>query len=196
MVPGETLFSQGHPPEPSVVLDGYVALDRVSVDGAQTLAILLRPGDTLGITALLPHDAVVQATALTAGGILVLPASRVRSLTETDNGFARDCLRHALWAIVRLAERLDTLRYQKADQRVARILLRHEALFFADPPVLRQAHLPAIVGTSREMVSRGLRRLESCGILLRTPVGLRLIDPEGLRRAAGPMTRDEAGTSS
>ena len=54
-------------------------------------------------------------------------------------------------------------------------------LFFADPPVLSRSHLPALVGTSREMTGRVLRQLEREGMVARVGRnGLRLLRPDRL----------------
>ena len=65
-------------------------------------------------------------------------------------------------------------------------------------PVFRygqtRAHLPALVGTSREMTGRVLRRLESEGIIER--IGrdrLRVLDADGLHEWPLPVQRRENG---
>jgi DNA-binding GntR family transcriptional regulator len=68
---------------------------------------------------------------------------------------------------------------------VLRILARHRALFFADPPVLTRAHLAGLVGTSQEMTRRVLRQLEREGAIAREGrSGLRLLRPDLLEAAA------------
>jgi CRP-like cAMP-binding protein len=70
------------------------------------------------------------------------------------------------------------------------VLDLHADLFFSEPPVLRRTHLPALVGTSREMTGRVMRALESRGVVAR--VGrdrLDLLDPAGLAAAARSRTR-------
>jgi len=80
---------------------------------------------------------------------------------------------------------LDGLLYLDTVRRIARVLHDKGDLFFADPPILTRGHLPILVGSSREMVGRVLRLLESRGIVAR--VGrdrLRLLDPAALKLAA------------
>jgi CRP-like cAMP-binding protein len=72
-----------------------------------------------------------------------------------------------------------------------RILAEHEAVFFGDSPVLTRAHLPSLVGTSREMTARVLRELEREGVVLRVGrSGLRLLSREGLYEAAATRSQD------
>lgn len=92
-----------------------------------------------------------------------------------------------------LTEKLDGFLHQDSRRRVVSVLLRHRDLFFSDPPVLSRAHLPGLVGTSREMTGRVLRQLEHEGTVARVGrTGLRLLDPERLEVDA----RDSARAAS
>jgi CRP-like cAMP-binding protein len=145
------------------------------------------------------RPASADAVALTSSVAAVWRGERVRSLATTDPGLAVDILDDVLNSYEEVMGRLDSLLYQDALRRVARVLDRHADLFFADPPVLSRAQLPVLVGTSREMTGRVLRVLESRQIIAR--VGrdrLRLLDPAGLVAAAesGVDPRERAGGTS
>ena len=61
------------------------------------------------------------------------------------------------------------------------ILARHRELFFGEPAVLTRAHLPGLVGTSREMTGQVLRQLEREGTVARVGrTGLKLLRPDQL----------------
>jgi CRP-like cAMP-binding protein len=86
--------------------------------------------------------------------------------------------------IVGISSRLDRFIHQDARQRLLRVLAEYEDLFFADPPVLSRAHLPGLVGTSREMTGRVIRDLERERVIARVGTrGLRLLSPSRLRQA-------------
>ena len=124
----------------------------------------------------------------------------MQALAARDAGFAVDLLQHVMSAFEEVVDRMDGLLYQDALRRVARILDQHADIIFGEEAVVTRAYLPALVGTSREMTGRVLRRLESEGVVQR--VGrdrLRLLDASGLARtAAGPSSarRLALGTSS
>ena len=114
----------------------------------------------------------------------------MQALATRDAGFAVDLLEHVMSAFEEVVDRMDGLLYQNALRRVARILDQHADIIFGEEAVVTRAYLPALVGTSREMTGRVLRRLESEGVVQR--VGrdrLRLLDASGLARTA-------AGSSS
>ena len=85
------------------------------------------------------------------------------------------------WSLHQTVERIEGFLHQDARLRVLRILARYGDLFFGETPVLTRAHLPGLVGTSREMTSHVLRQLEREGTVERVGrVGLRLLRPEQL----------------
>jgi CRP-like cAMP-binding protein len=113
-------------------------------------------------------------------------------LAKTDAGLAIDLMDHILAAYQEVTSRLESLLYQDALRRVARVLHQHADLFFADEPVVTRRQLPLLVGTSREMTGRVLRVLESRGVVAR--VGrfqFRLLDPAGLAAAAAAVEGPE-----
>ena len=78
-------------------------------------------------------------------------------------------------------ERIEGFVHQNARRRVLRVLASYRSLFFGDPVILTRAHLPGLVGTSREMTGRVLRHLEREGVVERVGrTGLRLLQPGGL----------------
>jgi CRP-like cAMP-binding protein len=88
------------------------------------------------------------------------------------------------WSLHETVERIEGFLHQDARLRVMRVLARHRDLFFGDSPVLTRAHLPGLVGTSREMTGHVLRQLEREGTLARVGrAGLKLLQPERLEGA-------------
>ena len=182
---GDGILQQGDESSVALFLDGDVAVRRTTADGRQFMVRIVTKGRLSPILPLARRPASADAVALTPSVAAVWLGERVRSLATTDPGLAVDILDDVLNSYDEVMGRLDSLLYQDALRRVARVLDRHTDLFFADPPVLSRAQLPVLVGTSREMTGRVLRVLESRQIIAR--VGrdrLRLLDPAGLVTAA------------
>jgi CRP/FNR family transcriptional regulator, cyclic AMP receptor protein len=182
---GQMIVQQGDASSLALVLDGHVAVRRTTVDGRQFMVRIVTRGQLSPVLPLAGRPASADAVALTPGSAAVWRSEEVRSLAVTDPGFAVDILDDVLGSYEEVMERLDSLLYQDALRRVARVLDLHADLFFAERPVLSRANLPSLVGTSREMTGRVLRVLESRRIVAR--VGrdrLLLLDPAGLAAAA------------
>jgi CRP-like cAMP-binding protein len=197
---GETILRQGDESSLVFVVEGYVAVRRTTVDGRQLIVRIVPRGDLATILPLVARPTIADAVALIPSLAARWRGDGVRSLAAEDAGLAVDILDHALASFETVVGRLDTLLYQDATRRVARVLHLHSDLFFSEKPVLSRAHLPTLVGTSREMTGRVLRILESRNLVSR--VGrdrLRLLNAAGLAATAeggvdGPAT--PRGTSS
>jgi CRP-like cAMP-binding protein len=181
----ETVYRQGEPPVVVVVLDGHLAMRRTTLDGRQLMPEILSRGRIAGLAAVASRPAIVDLFALTEAEIATWIGPEIRFLAGQDPGLALDVIDIALSSVEILSTRLDSLLYQDARRRVARVLMLYRALFFDPPVVLTKSHLPALVGTSREMTGRVLRELESEGLVQRCESGnLCLTDAAGLARVA------------
>jgi CRP-like cAMP-binding protein len=183
---GQTIFRQGDATPIALVLDGHVAIRRTSLDGRQLIFRIVGQGKLAAFFPLKARPSAADAIALTAAPVALWMGPWFRSLATLDPGLAVDLLDHVLVTYEEVVGRLDSLLYQDALKRVARILHLHADLFFADKPVLTRDYLPNLVGTSREMTGRVLRVLESRSLVAR--VGrdrLRLLDAAGLAAVAG-----------
>jgi CRP-like cAMP-binding protein len=184
---GESIIQQGDESSIALVLGGHVAIRRTTVDGRELIVRIVTRGSLTGFLTLAAQPAGGDAIALTPTPAAVWRGSEVRSLAAADPGFGVDILDNVLATFGEMVNRLDSLLYQDALRRVARVLDLHAGLFFSERPILTRAHLPTIVGTSREMTGRVLRILESRNVVARVGRNrLRLLDPEGLSAAADP----------
>jgi CRP-like cAMP-binding protein len=182
---GQTMFRQGDATPVALVLDGHVAIRRTSPDGRQLIVRIVRRGKLGAFVPINARPSAADLVALTPTPVALWGGPWVRSLARSDPGLAVDLLDHVLITYEEVVGRLDSLIYQDATRRVARVLHLHADLFFADDPVLTRDYLPTLVGTSREMTGRVLRILEARALVAR--VGrdrLRLLDPAGLAEAA------------
>lgn len=179
--PGQVMFRQGDATPVALVLDGHVAIRRTSLDGRQLIVRIIDRGKLAAFFPLQGRPSVADVIALTPTPLALWTGPWVRSLATVDPGLGVDLLDHVLDTHEEVLARIDTLLYQDALLRVARILHLHADLFFADEPVLTRDYLPTLVGTSREMTGRVLRVLEARSLVARVGRNrLRLLDPDGL----------------
>lgn len=183
--PGEILARQGEKHVIGLVIQGFVGIMRMTVDGRILMPNVVRASQMCQITPLAHRAAVGDLVALSTGSVALWPSESVRRLAADDAGLALDMVDHALIAFESVIEGVDGLLHQNAVRRVARVLHLYHPLFFGKEAVLTRAHIPILVGTSREMTGRVLRRLEAMRVVVR--VGrdeLRLLDAAGLDRLA------------
>ena len=180
----EVLHARGIALPPSVILDGHVMLRRVAETGQVRAALIAGPGHLGGLRSISDPDAeeFYELVALTDGTWATWDPRFVRELTLQDAGLAVGLLDHSADYAAVLNLRLDERSFQSARQRMAAILTRYGAIIFDTPhPVARRADLAAMIGTSRVMMGRALRELESDGLVKREHGGgLRILDAERL----------------
>jgi CRP-like cAMP-binding protein len=179
--PDEMMFRQGEPVRLTLVIRGYGAYRRTTVDGQQVMTGIAAPGDLIGLTSISATQSSIDLMALTVCDAAIWTGPQIRELVAGDTGFALDVIDKLASFLTILTMKVDGFLHQDARRRVVRILARHRDVFFADPPVVSRAVLPGLVGTSREMTGRVLRELEREQTVVRVGrTGLRLLRPEQL----------------
>lgn len=187
----EKVFVQGEALPLTLVLRGYAAFRRTTIDGQQIATGVATPGYLLGFSSISSGLSSVDLVALTDCEVALWGGPDIRRLAATDPGFALDVIGLLGSFLSIMTEKVDGFLHQNARRRVVRILARHRDLFFDDPAVLSRAHLPSLVGTSREMTGRVLRELEGEGTVARVGrTGLRLLRPDRLEADAAPIPRE------
>jgi CRP-like cAMP-binding protein len=182
---GEPVYRQGEPPPLTVILDGFGSFRRTTVNGVYVASGIGRAGDLFGFSSMASVVSSVEFVALTECQVAQWPGSEIRALAGEDPGLAMDAVDSMAVALHAMIERVDGFLHQDARARVIRILARHQDLFFGEPAILTRAHLPSLVGTSREMTGRVLRQLEREGTIERVGrTGLRLLRPDHLTAGA------------
>jgi CRP-like cAMP-binding protein len=182
----QVILAQGDGSHLALILGGHAAVIRTTAEGHQRIIRLLGRSE---LAAMMPFASIPTTGDVVALGptpVALWTRGDVRSLAMVDPGLGVDLLDRTLAGAERAIEHQDELRSPGAIARVARVLSRHSDLFFGPEPVLTRAHLPILVGTSREMTGRVLRVLESRRIVARVGRNrLRLLDRKGLAVAAG-----------
>jgi CRP-like cAMP-binding protein len=186
---GRIVIEQGDASRIALVTEGWIGLRRTTIDGRQIMPRVVGPGQLVNVLPLGSRASAAESITLTSAEVAMWPSADIRSLAMTDPGLGLDLVDHLADAVEGLIVGLDGLLHQDAARRVARVLFLYRDLFFCDPPLLSRSHLPAMVGTSREMTRRVLRCLESRGIVTRSGRdGLRLLDPAGLESTGSSPT--------
>ena len=154
------------------------------MDGLHLSSGVGRAGDLFGFSSMASVASSVELVALTECRVAQWSGAEIRALAGDDPGLAIDAVDAMATALHAMIERVEGFLHQDARRRVIRILARHRDLFFGDPAILTRAHLPSLVGTSREMTGRVLRQLEREGTVERVGrTGLRLLRPDHLETA-------------
>ena len=185
LCPGDKVYRQGEPVPLTLILHGYGAARRTTDSGQELVSGVAPAGELFGWSGLAAIPSSVELVALTDCGVAQWPGSEVRALATADPALALVAIDSMATSLHATVERIEGFLHQDARRRVLRILARHRDLFFGEPAVLSRAHLPGLVGTSREMTRRVLRHLEREGTLERVGrVGLRLLRPDRLEEKA------------
>jgi CRP-like cAMP-binding protein len=155
------------------------------VNGQVLVSGVAQPGELFGWSGIASVASSVELTALTECELAQWPGSEIRELACADPALALAAIDSLAGSLHAAVERIEGFLHQDARARVLRILARHRDLFFGQPPVLTRAHLPGLVGTSREMTGRVLRQLERDGTVARIGrSGLQLLRPDQLEARA------------
>jgi CRP-like cAMP-binding protein len=185
--PGQKIYRQGDPVPLTIILDGYGAARRTLVNGRELVSGIAPAGVLFGWSGLASVPSSVELVALTDCEVGQWQGPEVRALVATDPGLALAAIDSMAWSLHQTVERIEGFLHQEARLRVVRVLTRHRELFFGESPVLTRAHLPGLVGTSREMTGKVLRQLEREGTLARVGrTGLKLLRPDQLEGGIAP----------
>ena len=162
---------------------GRVKTTKATAGGKELITGFYQAGEFFGYQALLEqapyHDSAVAAEDST---LRYIPVEEFMDLllrnTEVSQHFIR-----LLAGRERVREQqLVEMAYHSLRRRVADALLRLHAP--AGPPMhLTREELAAVVGTAPESLSRTLSEFREAGLLELTPKSIRVLHPEGLRRA-------------
>jgi CRP-like cAMP-binding protein len=182
---GDSIYQQGEPVPLTLILCGYGAARRTMASG-QVLVFGVAPaGELFGWSGLASTPSSVEFVALTDCAVAQWPGPQIRALANADAGLALAAIDSMASSMHAAVELIEGFLHQDARRRVLRVLARHRELFFGEPAVLSRAHLPGLVGTSREMTGRVLRQLEREGMIERFGrSGLRLLRPDRLETGA------------
>lgn len=182
--PGAYLYRMGDPPNGlHCVLEGEVRLVDYGGQGAETVAIMVRPVFWIGEVSVIdglerPHDAVTA----TPVRIARLSMAAIAALTHEDPGFWRD-----LGVLACAHQRMGLRRAARLQTEPAMVrLARHLAAAAAHEPGgavrVTQQDLAHAIGVSRQRINVLLGELEAMGLASCSYRLIRLPDRGGLYR--------------
>jgi CRP-like cAMP-binding protein len=176
--PGDQIYRQGDPVPLTLIIEGYGFARRTTVNGKELVSGV---APLFGWSGLAAVPSSVELVALTGCEIRQWQGDDVRALASADSGLALAAIDSMAWSLHQTVELIEGFLHQDARLRVLRVLARHRDLFFGESAVLTRAHLPGLVGTSREMTGHVLRQLEREGTIARVGrAGLKLLRPDQL----------------
>ena len=182
--PDDVIYAQGEPVPLTLILEGYGIARRTTADGHELFSGVAPAGIVFGYSGVGGEASSVEILAVTDVEVAQWPGADIRALMAADPGFALEAIDSMGASLHQTMERIEGFLHQDARRRVLRILARHRDLFFGEPAVLDRTYLPGLVGTTREMTGRVVRKLEQEGTLQRVgATGLRLLRPERLEGA-------------
>lgn len=177
---GQMIYLQGQPPEYLYCLrEGTVRTVISSDRGEEKLLTVYHGGSIFGEASFFDGmPRVSTATAQTDCRIVRLSRATVDQLFREDPSLASSMIAYLARTVRLLSGHVDTMSFQKADQRLARLLLNHPSAG-GDIQVTHE-ELAAALGVSRVTVSRLLSQFAKKG-WIETGYGvLRLLAPEKL----------------
>ncbi len=191
----ELVLSQSREPLLTLVLDGHLGAVRADTEGRQQMITIAGPRELVGVISLQQGAPSVNLVGLSRGTAALWSGELVMALARVDAGLAVGLLDHALRSATRLLNRLEHVTFDNVSRRLAMILwMRRDLLFDVRRPLLSRPQLADLAGTSREMAGRVIRDFEQRGLVARVDgTGLVLLDPAGLRAAAGIEEGDRRG---
>lgn len=176
-----------------LVLSGLLRVFVSDVDGRTMTVRYVRSGDLLGAVSLFAPRFTLPGTiqAVTDAEVLQLDARTVRHAADTDVAVARALIDELSDRVIEFLEELPGSAFATVRERMARHLLDlattvgHELVVRVPQQAIADA-----VGTSREVVVRGLRQLRELGLIRTGRDGIAILDAEALaaeahRRRAG-----------
>jgi len=200
---GAHLFQAGEQPDALyLLLSGAACCYRPSVAGREVWERVAGPGDLVCPLATVDRrPAPASARALRPAEVLAIPADLAWESVTAATSLGRAIVRELCDCCRRLSGQLTLLSLDGADQRVAWVLseLSRQVDRGMEAHVVRpdgprngaavveitHADLAALLGTSREVVSRSLSRLRRAGLVETGRCRIRVPDLAALHRRAG-----------
>lgn len=183
LLKGDVLFREGdHADRLYVIVDGKMKLGQTSIDGRESLLLVLGPGEMFGELSLFdPGQRSSTATALTDAMVLGLGNDQLRPWLTGRPEVAASLLRALAHRLRRQNEALADLVFSDVPGRVAKALMDLGEKFGQVTPDgllvthdMTQEEIAQLVGASRETVNKALAdfaqrswiRLESRQVLI------------------------------
>jgi CRP-like cAMP-binding protein/ActR/RegA family two-component response regulator len=183
------LYTEGDEPTRLYFLkSGRVKTTRTNNDGKELVTGLYGSGEFFGDLALLEEKPYTDsAITLTDSELVYIPKDDFRQLLTAQPEVGRQFVQLLAGRVVEKEEQLLGMAYNSLRRRVADALLRLQAPLTngepAPPIQLSRDDLASVVGTATESLIRILSEFKHDGLIETGTMGIRVLQPEKLRRA-------------
>ncbi|GAB3946010.1 response regulator [Spirosoma harenae] len=183
------IYTEGDEPTRLFFLKtGRVKTTRTNTDGKELVTGLYGPGEFFGELALLEETNYTDsALTLDDAELIYIPKDDFRQLLLAQPEISREFIRLLAGRVSEKETQLLGMAYSSLRRRIADTLLRlQEPLPNGDPapPIqLSRDDLAAVVGTATESLIRNLTEFKNDGLIEITGAGIRVLQPDKLRRA-------------
>lgn len=189
---GEMIFQEGETADGLwALLAGRIKLVRNSLDGRELLVHLVEPGQTFAEAALFAHSKYpVTAIALEDSQLWQWPSKALISLLKSAPDLGLALLASLAAWNRKVVSQLQLLTQRRVEERLAIYIIARVEGAEIEAGAELDLGLPkkliaAVLGMAPEVFSRALRKLEDAEIVETCASGLRIVDPQKLRRLAG-----------
>lgn len=168
---------------------GKVKTVRTNAEGKELITGLFLPGDFFGYLSLLQHIPYADsAVTIDDSELIYIPQEDFEQHLKASSHLSRDFMELLAKRVSSREERLVGMAYNSLRRRVADTLLylHDQQITDADDDVLIQLsrdNLASIVGTATESLIRTLSEFKQSGLIELSATGIRLLQPDTLRRA-------------
>jgi CRP-like cAMP-binding protein len=169
-----------------VVASGRLKCWSPGHDARQWVNAVVRPGGVCGLAAAVdggPH--ACNAEPLERSRVVLVPSAVLRSTMERVPAFSRMVAGALARDVRRVLSVCEDVTLRTPVERLARFLVAQAAGNGVVELRETQTQIAAQLGTVREVVGRGLRHLESRGVISRTGRVVRVLRPRDLDLVAG-----------
>lgn len=180
------VYSEGDEPTRLYFLKtGKVKTVRTNADGKEFITGIYGPGEFFGYYALLEHsDYTDSAVTLDDSELVYIPKDDFQQLLLANPAVGQQFIKLLAGRVGEREEQLLGMAYSSLRRRVADTLLRLNGQHPGETIQLSRDDLAAMIGTATESLIRTLSEFKQDGLIeMMSPGGIRVVQPEKLRRA-------------
>lgn len=168
-----------------LVLEGRVKLTRYSLDGREVILHLVEPHEFMAEAAVFLGTYPATAISMENSVLLRLRKEALTELMESHPAFMHSIIDALSTWLKRMVEKVNQLTLNDASARLIHYLLACEKESMVELPV-KKGELAVMLNMKQATLSRALRRLMNERLIHVNGRAIRLLDRDGLQKAALP----------
>jgi len=187
---GETLYREGQPCDTfTIIIQGLFNVLKTSIEGREKVVAEIRPGQHFGLAEIITgrrSNATVEATE--PGVVLTLSKEDLVQTLVDNSRLCFQLMQTMAATIMDLTDQIQEVSFERVSARLARLLASladREGTWTDSGRLIRHAYshqeLARRLGTSRETVTRMLRRFKEMKLVTTEGRKLVVVDRPGLR---------------